>query len=126
LCLGARDHGSIHVQGDAGLASGGGGVRAHAADKNLGHVEVVTERDGRHDELQVFEVGDVRILETIRADRAHRSAHVLQGLFAFLRGNHDLLQLLGERWRGENQTEDAGPQTTSLLHDSSLECGPAI
>ena len=80
----------IHVHRDAGLAAGGGGVGADPADEDLGHVEVVADRQAGRDLLQILQVVDLVPLQPLAADGGDREAHVLERLFALLGRDDEL------------------------------------
>src|SRR5690606_38751922 len=95
--------------------------RAHAADEQLCHVEVIAERDARHGELQVLEGVDLLHLETLLVDDGYGRTDVLQRLLAPLRRDDDLLDLSGRGDRRQKQEsrgprQRAGQRGTSGMH----------
>ena len=102
------------MQRDAGAGPGGGGIGAHAANEHLGLIEIIAERDGRDELLDVLKIVDPGLGQRVAADGGDRDAYILQRLAALLRGDDDVHAVgLRLRDRGEADARNADDRNGS-------------
>ena len=93
----ARAVDAVDDHADRRLQAGVVAHRADATDARGGQRLALGAGDGQagHQHLQVLDVADAGVLEDFLGQRGHHDRHVLQGLLALLRGDHQLVERLG-------------------------------